>query len=114
MGAGSCVITSSAAGMASKLDGSLLVTLDLDLGPQASSREVTQGTGTTSLVTDQHFICAGMDVPSSGAQEWSWMEIPQGRVVSADGTTIEGSYTESAGAAGMQTSSWKLTALREP
>jgi hypothetical protein len=110
---GACRIETSASGAVVDLDGDVLIDLDLDLGLAPPTREVLSGNGSSTLPTPSQFICPTMTTASNGDSSWSWLQIPAGKTVSADGASIDGTSMETS-PAGTTTSTWKLTAIREP
>ena len=99
--------------------GNLDFNLDLDLGfgdigaPPPDRKMITL-LGSSMLSTASTMVCQGVTFSATRDQSWSWLQVddPSLYSVSADGQTIEGSFTGGLGSTVIK-SVWKFTAMRE-
>jgi hypothetical protein len=113
-GTGECVVRSMASGAALAADGHLVINLDLDLGTQPGNRRVLAGSGSSTLPTTGAYMCAGMTIPIDGPMPWSWLEISNDvAMVSMDGRTLEGSFSDPPQGGASSTATWRFSAVRE-
>ena len=95
-------------------DGRLLIHLDLDLGFEAPDRKVVMGLGASRVPTLDVMTCGDIRMSNTNDGSWTWLSTVSDGVVSADGTKIEGSVTDTDPVGGTTARTWNLTSMREP
>src|SRR5206468_4018935 len=121
---GSCTVTLDAttrnATRTPVPDGTIDMNLDLDLGfsglgVKPPDRTLLKLSGLSTLSTLSTQTCPTFTLTAANGQSWDWLRVDDPTVykVSADGQSVEGTFSSTGAGGATQKSVWKFSAMRE-